>query len=205
MNPSHSWGALLGVWLLGACTVVAQSPSTEFYALSALDEQMAPPKGANRDISIAVGPVELPEILDRPQIVTRSGRNELEIAEFHRWGGSIRDEFTRVLGENLSILLGTDQVATYPWRNTTVFDYQVTVNVTRFDATLGQTARLTARWMVFGARQGRVLLSRKSRLSEPADGLTHGAAVAAMNQTLDNFSQEIAAAIRGIVAKHDEH
>jgi len=71
-----------------------------------------------------VGPVELPEYLDRPQIMTCESRNELQFAEFDRWAGSLEKAFSRVLAVNLSILLSTDRVAVYPWK-TTPIDHQV--------------------------------------------------------------------------------
>ena len=35
--------------------------------------------------TLAVGPIEIPDAIDRQQIVTRTGANELVVAEFDRW------------------------------------------------------------------------------------------------------------------------
>ena len=59
---------------------------------------------------VAVGPVAIPDYLDRPQILTRSGPSELQLAEFERWAGSLEKDVSRVLAENLSTLLEKDHV-----------------------------------------------------------------------------------------------
>jgi uncharacterized lipoprotein YmbA len=70
----------------------------------------------HQKLSIGVGPVEIPKILDRPQIVIRSGPNKVNVHEYHRWAASLDIIFSRVLTENLSLLLDTDQAALYPWQ-----------------------------------------------------------------------------------------
>ncbi len=65
-------------------------------------------------LALGVGPVEFPDYLRRPQIVTRQG-NQLIPSTLHTWGGDLQSNFTRVLAENLSTLIPTDRVATFPW------------------------------------------------------------------------------------------
>lgn len=62
-------------------------------------------EAAGKEETIGVGPVSIPDSLDRSQIATLSGGNEVIIAEFDRWSGSCRDEIARVMTENLSALL----------------------------------------------------------------------------------------------------
>ena len=57
---------------------------------------------------IGVGPITVPKYLDRPQIVTRSGRNQLALGEFDRWAEPLQDNVLRVLAENLAFLIPTD-------------------------------------------------------------------------------------------------
>jgi uncharacterized lipoprotein YmbA len=149
-------------------------------------------------IAIGVGPIKLPEHLDRPQIMTRTSSNELELAEFDRWAGSLQDDFSRVLAENLSILLSTDRVSVYPWRKSVPIEYRVVVDVTLFDGTLGERASLIARWTVFRGRDKKVLFMQTSRISEPSGAQGYGAMVAAQSRALGHLSREIAKAIRAI-------
>jgi uncharacterized lipoprotein YmbA len=153
---------------------------------------------AGHGLAIGVGPIKLPEHLDRPQIVSRTSSNQLELAEFHRWAGSLKDDFSRVLAENLSILLATDRVSVYPWRKSVPIEYQVAVDVARFDAELGGNAWLIARWTVFGGRDKKVLFMERSRISETSDDHGYDAMVAAQSRALARLSREIADAIKNI-------
>jgi uncharacterized lipoprotein YmbA len=58
-------------------------------------------------MSIGINPIVVPAYLDRPQIVTRIGANELEMAKFHCWAEPMEDSLGRVLAEDLSNLLFT--------------------------------------------------------------------------------------------------
>jgi uncharacterized lipoprotein YmbA len=151
--------------------------------------------------AIGVGPIKLPEHLDRPQIVTRTSRNALQLAEFDRWAGSLKGDFSRVLAENLSILLFTDRVSLYPWRRSVPIEYQVVVDVTRFDGELGGNAWLIARWTVFRGRDKEALFMEKSGISEPSGAGGYEAMIAAQSRALAHLSREIAQAIKTISPK----
>ena len=56
------------------------------------------------DVAVVVASVRLPQYLERPQIVTRSGDNRLQLAEFDQWGGNLYQDMTRVLAQNLARL-----------------------------------------------------------------------------------------------------
>jgi hypothetical protein len=97
-------GAIL-VWG-GGCLGGASAP-TRFYTLVpvAVPPTEANPSAAERGPAIGVGPVTLPGYLDRREIVTRRGRDEIELGEFDLWSEPLKDGATRVLGEDLAILL----------------------------------------------------------------------------------------------------
>lgn len=179
--------ALLGGVL--ALTGCASSESVRYYVLSATP---AGPSGAAvRDIPVGVGPVEFPEYLDRPQIMTRTSQNELSMADFDRWAESLKDNTIRVLAENLATLLPSQRVVTYPWKRATPVDYQVTVQVSRFDRLEQGESVLAVRWRVLDGGGGE-LLSRTSTYRETPTGSDYAATVAAMNRNLEAFSRDVA-------------
>ncbi len=110
MTRRHVRIALVSVLatLLAGC---GSSPTANFYTLSA-GAAPAPPTATT--YRIAVGPVTVPEVVDRPQIVVRVGANRVTIAELHRWAEPLKSEIPRVIAENLAQLLGTKQVSAYP-------------------------------------------------------------------------------------------
>jgi uncharacterized lipoprotein YmbA len=174
----------------------ADSQPTRFYTLSALENA---PGGTSRaalpDLTVGIGPVTLPPYLDRPQLVTRAGGNRMVLADFDSWAEPLQDVFARVLAENLALLLGTDDVLMLPQRRLVNLDYQVEVDVTRFDVDASGEAVLDARWWVLDEDGEKQLRSGRSTISEPAAVGDYTSAAAALSRALGAMSEEIAQAI----------
>ena len=190
------FSTVLGGCLLGGGT----QQRAKFYMLNSLySSKAAMETEIARDVlSIGVGPVQLPQYVNRPQIVTRISRNELEVDEFARWGEPLKDNFSRVLAENISVLLSTDRVFVYPWNWTAPIDYQVVIDVTRFDGAVGGDVSIRARWTLLGDDGEKVLLRKNSSLSIRADASTYEALVSAQSRMLADLSNEIAEEIKAL-------
>jgi uncharacterized lipoprotein YmbA len=184
---------------LGKGTVV----STKMYVLRALDTAERQDAVAGLDaLIIGIGPVKMAAYLKRPQIITRVDDNEVRLADFARWAEPLEDGIPKVLAENVSVFLGTEKVLTAPWRMDLDIAYQVLVNVTRFDAQFDGDAVLTVRWgVVNGQRES--LFTRMSTYRKPVIGQSYGAVVAAENQVLEDFSRDVAEAIKELVGKEN--
>jgi uncharacterized protein len=196
---SVTLAALAAGLALAAC---ADSQPTRFYTLAALPD--APPEAMPAlpsDLSVGVGPVTLPPYLDRPQLVTRAGSNRMVLADFDSWAEPLQGLFARVLAENLTLLLGTDDVLSLPQRRPMALDYQVEIDVTRFDVDSGGSAALDARWWVFGRNGDKLLRSGRSTVTEPTQVGDYTAAAAALSRALGAMSTEIAQAIAEQEAK----
>ncbi|MBS1201851.1 MAG: hypothetical protein H6R22_360, partial [Chromatiaceae bacterium] len=115
-------GLVLGLGILGC----ASSPPSSFYTLSPLPAAQGRASLADGAIGIGLGPVTFPVFLDRPQIVTRDPANRLALDEFHRWGGTLQDDFLRVWSENLSHLVGTSRIVIFPSEVRYPLDFRVT-------------------------------------------------------------------------------
>ena len=203
----HLWKRLAGLALVGCALIPAGCLNlgegtvdpTRLYVLSSLAGTQAQTRAApDSGLAVGVGPIELPEHLDRPQIVTRAGKNELRLAEFAQWAEPLRSNVSRVLIENLSVLLATDQVILFPKRVPIPIDYQVAVKVTRFDVVSGGSAQLDARWAIFAEGGKPMLRKGQSSFSEPVGGPDYAAMVAAESRALEALSRELAAAIKDL-------
>ena len=184
--------ALAGLAMAGC----AETPPTRFYTLSPLEDAPGGTPPANLpELTVGVGPVTLPPYLDRPQLVTRAGGNRMVLADFDSWVEPLQGMFTRVLGENLALLLGTDDVLMLPQRRDFTLDSQVEVDVTQFDVDDAGNAVLDARWWVYGRNGDKLLRSGRSTITEPSAAGDHTAAAAALSRALGAMSQEIAQAI----------
>ncbi len=192
--------AILSV-LLMTLTGCATSQSSKFYMLESMSGTIPVDGGApfDRSVSVGLGPVTIPDYLDRPQIVTRTNQNSILLAEFDRWAEPLSGTVTRTLAENLSSLLHTDNVVPYPWPGSVDVEYQVLVELYRFDGVLGEKAILDAQWSVLGKRGKKVLLLKRSIFVEPTREGSFASLVSAESRALDNLSREIALALKNFV------
>ena len=184
--------------LIGLLSGCASSPPVHFYTLSAeAAAGGAGPATVGTELRIAVGPISLPEVVDRPQLVVRSGPNNVTLIDEHRWAESLKGEIPRVIAENLSRLLVTGQVWAYPQNVSGSFDYKVLVDIQRFESTSGQMAAIDALWTIQRpSKEGTVSKTGRSSVQQPMAGQGYDALVSAHSRALAAISREIAEAIR---------
>jgi uncharacterized lipoprotein YmbA len=195
MQAARGAHALLLALVLGGCA----TPLTErFYTLNA----SAPPQPVAHPARyrIAVGPVTVPALVDRPQIVLRAGANRVTIAEQSRWAEPLKDSIERVVAGNLALLLDDAQVAAASQGAAAAADYRVLLDVQRFDSSLGDAATLEVLWTVRVADDSVAAVGR-SVIREPAGGPGYDALVAAHDRVLAALSRAVAAAIRSQVSR----
>ena len=144
------------------------------------------------------GPISMPDYLDRNQMVTVAGKNEVALDEFNRWAESLRESFYRVLLEDLSYLLKTPRIYRYDRSGEEKVDYQITIDVTRFDCAPEGDAVLTAFWTVNGKERGTPGITKKSVFRTPVSSPGFSGMADALNRTLTAFGREIASAIESM-------
>ena len=175
---------------------LGSSRPARFYTLEPLQVSEGPSSAAT-DATLTVGPVELPDYVDRPQIVTRTGANELVIAEFDRWGGSLDNQINNSLVATLRDRLAPQQISVVPWRSAIASggtSYRVRISVSRFDGMLGQSVVLQARWELRAQAGGKEesLGVREATVTEAISGPEYDALAAAMQRALVRFGQQMA-------------
>jgi len=182
--------------VLGGCGILGASAPARFYTLAPVTAPQTDtgPAGAEPGAAIVLAPVTIPGYLDRIQIVTRRGREEIEVGEFDVWSDPLKDGATRVLGENLAALLGENRVSVLPRRGSQPVKYTVAVDVARFEGVGGGDVALDARWRIVG-ENGKELTARRSTFSETTGAPGYGPLVAAMSRALGSLSRDIATAV----------
>ncbi len=178
--------------LLAACGTPA--PREQFFTLSA-PAQGALPTGTSP--SVFVGPVAIPEGVDRTQLVLRTGANEVDISDDLRWAEPLRSAIPRVLAESIARDLGTQRVMTARQAAGTAVDYRVAVEVQRFDSSLADGATIDALWTVSGTR-GTAPRQGATHAHETLTGSGPAALAAAHGRALARIGHDIAEAIRSI-------
>lgn len=124
-------GAMGVIIVLSSC---GSSKPTHFYLLNDIQTQFVKKSQQMHKGVIGIGPVTFPKYLNQPQIVTRSASNQLNLDEFNQWGEPLKDNFTRVLTQDVQHNLNAYYVSMYPWPLSQKITYQVFIDVNRFDA-----------------------------------------------------------------------
>lgn len=185
--------AALGIvlTLLAGC---GTSPPARFYTLSATAAPPAAPPPTSA-LLVAVGPVTVPSLVDRPEFVVSAGPNELRIDDFNRWAAPLQDTLSRAIAENLVVLLGTPRVILFPQALATDPDYRVAVEIRTFESQPGTATVLDAVWTVRRAKDGKTQTGRTSARETVASS-SYEALAAAHSRAVGRLSQDVAAAIR---------
>lgn len=193
---------IISVVFFGGCLGKGTQKPTEFYLLQPLspsiEEQGAV---AGEGIVLGIGPVRVRDYLNRPQIVTRTRTNEITIHEFHYWGEHLSTNFTAILAQNLSVLLSTDRILIFPYRSKQELplEYQVVVDVIRFDGEPGVEATLLAQYYIleFKENEKKQIVTKQQSFSKPLANKSFETLVAVMSELVGDLSRDIAEKIKG--------
>jgi uncharacterized lipoprotein YmbA len=171
--------------LLGAC---ASSPPVRHITL----DDGRPKKVESSTVpSVAVVRANVPELIDRPQLVLRTAGNQVTFSEQYRWAEPLRQEIPRVIANDLGELLDSSQVAALPADSFSA-DYKLTLDFQQLEAVVGQGVDVDVLWRV-EHRSGKVFVGRSSfRQSLAGSAADYPALVAAQRQAMRRVAAEIA-------------
>lgn len=148
--------------------------------------------------TVGVGPVKVPEYLDRPQMVTRSSDTSLRFSEYDRWAEPLGKNLARVVADDLSAMLPSENVCVFPWTKSMQVRYQVTLDVVQLEQTPDGKVTLDARWNIMGDEGSKLLVMKRSRLVLPVESSGFDAIAAAESRAVEGLSREIADSIRSL-------
>ncbi len=167
-----------------------------FYNMTAIDRiEIDNSEKVTQDTVIGIEPAQFPSFLKRPQIIFRSSNNSFNFAEYHRWGVVLDQDFSKILAENLSILLNTNQVFIFPLRNPIDPNYRIECNVHQFDGKLNDSVTLNVTWMI-RKKDSKTLHVKKSIIHKSVSDKGYNAIVSAHSQAIAELSRKIAATIK---------
>jgi len=191
---------LLVCFISAGCSFLEVKPDpSRFFALTSVPRtgQTAQDAAGTNALVLGIGPIKFPGYLDRQQFVTRISQNRFAVAENDRWAEPLDENFSRVLSQNLSILLQTDRIVPYPWLRSQQPTYQVQVEVLRFEPNAEQVVELWARWLILDDARKTIGL-KESYLTKPMRDKSTEASVAALSEAVADLSRDIANAIRNL-------
>ncbi len=186
MRDARMLALAAAAMLLGGC---AGTPPTHHVTLEDGRPRMA---RASSSPSVAVLRVQVPERIDRPQLVWRTAGNEVTLSERYRWAEPLRQEIPRVIANDLGELLDSNQVVAQPIGGFDA-DLRLTLDFQQLAAVASQGVDVDVLWRL-ERRRGTAIVGRSSFRQPLAEGATADslALVAAQRQALRRVARGIA-------------
>lgn len=189
--------AIAGAGVSGCSLGLQPRPdNSKFFVLSPVAAAASSPAVAS-DTTIGVGPIKLPDYLERQEVVTRVAPNRMDLSSTDRWAEGLGGNFTQVFAQDLGAALGTERIVFFPWYQTTAVNYQMRVDVFRFEGDHSGKVTLTAHWQILDG-SGKMLHVADSTLTANAASAGTTAVVAAMSSALGELAQQIASEIQSL-------
>lgn len=189
-------GCLLAIFSAGCSP---KQPVTYYNLTSLSTAQQRPAASPTRPpLAVGLGPVSFPEALSRAQIAARLDAQRLQYSDFHRWSGTLADDFAEVLLQDLTAQLPEQATAAlFPWAGYFQPTHRLVLQVSRFDGTFGDEVVLAARWTITNPSGKETLLTRQSTIHVKVAGREYQDLVSAQSQAVADLATEIAAALAG--------
>ncbi len=181
-------GVLAGLLLLMAAC--ASSPRVQYFTLPlppAPTVQSATPAGP----VVAVGPVSIPETVDRAHLVLNLSASRVEVLDDVRWAQPLRAEVSRGLAAHLAQSPGLPRVQLLGQATFGEPDVRVVVDILRFESRRDAEALIEAQWSLRPRRGGQVQYGH-ALVREPVTGTGFEALAAAHGRALAGIAREIA-------------
>ncbi len=192
-------GMALLLLMVAGC---GSSPRSNHYLLTT--DVSTPPDGETP--SLGIGPVVVPEFLNRNSMVYSRQGNQLEISSTERWAEPLEAGIKRVVGINLASSLDTQDIRYFPWNAGKPPEFGISISVLSLDAD-DDEATLEAEWRVFRPATGESVVRRIShlRLALPAGTLNAQQIAPAYSELLSQLSDLIAGAIEQDLAANQQN
>jgi len=190
MRATNSTLAWLAALALSGC---GSSPPVQLYQLRADPPGVGALPAASASPTWALGPIMLPEYLDRDAIVRASGLAGLVSNPAERWAESLRDAVPRLLQQDLARLRGSDSVWRLPLPPGVSAERQLRVEIQRLDAdSAGRSVVLHARWTLIDPSGASKPAVAERRIEVAVTAADTDALVSAHRSALWQLAQAIA-------------
>lgn len=183
----------LFIFTASGCLSVSNSPAARFHSLSLAGSLQMDMKLNKADkLIIEIGPVEIPEYQNRPQIVTRDKSGLLVFAQFERWGETLDLGLERLILENLNMMFPQTEFQMFPCNFVIPLDYQVVVNVVQLESRLDKDVFFAAQWTIIDSKNKTMRLTKRFQIRQAISPHTYAGLAEALSKAATALSVEIA-------------
>jgi uncharacterized lipoprotein YmbA len=132
---------------LSACSLIPASTPAQLYALGPLSVTSNAPVCR---FSFALREVDLPGLLDRPEVTLAVNQAQVQASASHLWASPLKPELTRLFGQGLANSLQGAQLAPYPLRQGQLPQVLIVVQINELYR-VGENMRLVWQWQAWRA------------------------------------------------------
>ena len=146
---------------------------------------------------IGLGPIRLPEYLDRFQMVVAVSENKYKLIDGHRWAEKLDQNISLALFKTLPSQLGTDRMIRYPWPQRPGVDFQVKIDILELNIDQDGQSQLVAQWSI--KSKDETILNKRSSFTAQASTTDIDKMVHAQSECLTKLGQEIATNLKPLL------
>ena len=146
---------------------------------------------------IGLGPIRLPEYLDRFQMVVAVSENKYKLIDGHRWAEKLDQNISLALFKTLPSQLGTDRMIRYPWPQRPGVDFQVKIDILELNVDQDGQSQLVAQWSI--KSKDKTILNKRSTFTAQASTTDIDKMVQAQSECLTKLGQEIATNLKPLI------
>ena len=146
---------------------------------------------------IGLGPIRLPEYLDRFQMVVAVSQNKYKLIDGHRWAEKLDQNISLALFKTLPGQLGTDKMIRYPWPQRPGVDFQVKIDILELNVDQDGQSQLMAQWSI--KSKDKTILNKRSTFTAQASTTDIDKMVQAQSECLTQLGQEIVANLKPLL------
>lgn len=172
---------------------LGRTPDSKFYLLESTNQMAVV---SNRTVHLAVADVEIPDYLQKPQIVLQEGSDpKLDISEFNRWASDLSGMLQNTLIEDLQQALPQAEIKTLLYGSQPRFIIKVSLE--KLSGWFNKDAVMSGSFQIVNA-QGKVLIEENFSYSAPA-GKTYETFVRAESALWSEVAAQIAVQINKLI------
>ncbi|HEX4378306.1 MAG TPA: PqiC family protein [Steroidobacteraceae bacterium] len=155
MRAATALGLSLGLGL-GLSGCASNAPPMHYYTLSDVAPDTAPPVSHGTGTvppRVQLAPLALPSELDRQEVVTHSGANQVQVHESNRWASSLDEQIQRTLSNDLASrvpIMQPSMIIDPRAPSTGAPRQKLSISLARLDIDAQCHVALTANWTLQG-------------------------------------------------------
>jgi uncharacterized lipoprotein YmbA len=143
-------------------------------------------------VTVLLGPIDIPQEVDRPQIVVRDGPSQILLIEQQRWAAPLKDSLPRLLAAELDrnqpdhrfVPTSSGAIATPKGK--------LAIDVTRFDVSAVAGATVSAHWVYRSLAQGSLPIEGNALGQAPVSSGNYSEYVEALRLATTQMAAQIA-------------